>query len=81
MSTIRAYLTNLITEKGSRLDRTLDLDGHIGLTLGDLVDFIDTMPEHHAAIRKTLVMIDFKNGDVFHFLNHLAQGMAKALTW
>jgi len=29
-----------------------------------------------AQIRKTLVMIDFKNGDVMHYFSHLAQALA-----
>ena len=76
---MKTYLTNLIEEKGKSLDTEIELEGHFGLTFEMLVDFISQAKEYHAEIRKTLVMIDFKNGDVFHYLNHLAQGMVKAL--
>lgn len=72
------YLTTLIEEKGRDMEDTINLDGHFGLTYQMLVDFIATMPRHHKAIRDTLVKIDFANGDIFHFLNHLAKGMVAA---
>jgi hypothetical protein len=34
--------------------------------------------DHHKTIRATLVKIDFCNGDVFHYLDHLAAGMVAA---
>lgn len=33
--------------------------------------------QEQAQIKNTLVMIDFKNGDVMHFYRHLAQALAK----
>ena len=77
---MRNYLTNLITEKGVDMDTDIGIDGHIGLTYEMLVDFIcqSVMSSHHATIRKTQVLIDFKNGDVFHYLRHLATGMVAA---
>lgn len=76
---IRNYLINLIEEKGVEIEATINIDGHIGLTWLMLIDFIDTVPEYHDEIRKTLVSIDFQNGDVFHYLKHLATGMVKSL--
>lgn len=76
---MRTYLNNLITEKGQNLDSTINLDGHFGLTYGMLVDFICDAKDYHSQIRTTLVKIDFMNGDVFHYLNHLAEGMVKSL--
>lgn len=72
------YLTTLIEEKGRDMEDTINIEGHIGLTYAMLVEFIATMPAHHKAIRDTLVKIDFANGDVFHFLTHLAKGMVAA---
>ena len=66
-------------EKGTSLDSTINLDGHFGLTYEMLVDFICEAKEYHTQIRTTLVKIDFANGDVFHYLNHLAEGMVKSL--
>lgn len=75
---MRTYLENLITEKGVDLETDIDIDGHIGLTYQMLVDFIVEAKQHHKQIRDTLVLIDFKNGDVFHYLKYLAEGMLKA---
>lgn len=70
------YLTTLISEKGRDIEADLNIDGHIGLSYQNLVEFIaNTSPEDQAKIRNTLVMIDFKGGDVFHFLDHLVKGM------
>lgn len=76
---MRTYLNNLITEKGKDLDSTINLDGHFGLTYQMLVDFICDAKDYHSQIRTTLVKIDFKNGDVFHYLDYLAAGMVKSL--
>ncbi len=76
---MRNYLTNLITEKGYSLDSTINLDGHFGLTYEMLVDFICEAKQYHHQIRTTLVKIDFANGDVFHYLDHLAAGMVKSM--
>ncbi len=76
--TMRTYLQNLITEKGRAIDDDLDIDGHIGLTYEMLIDFIMDCPEQHRVIRTTLVKIDYCNGDVFHYLRHLANGMLAA---
>ena len=76
---MRNYLETLITEKGKSLDADLNIDGHIGLTYQMLVDFIVEAKQYHKQIRATLVKIDFLNGDVFHYLNHLAEGMVKSL--
>lgn len=76
---MRTYLTNLIAEKGKNLDDSLNIDGHFGLTYQSLVDFILTMPTYFKSIRETLVKIDFMNGDVFHYFNHLGNGMIKSL--
>ena len=78
-TTMKNYLINLIEEKGQSLDSEIQIEGHFGLTYGMLVDFICEAKQYHGQIRNTLVAIDFKNGDVFHYLNHLANGMVKSL--
>lgn len=77
------YLTALIEEKGKYVDEEIsgiEFGGGfvVGSTYADLIDFIDGMPQYHDAIRTTLVKIDFLNGDVFHYLRHLAKGMVEA---
>ncbi len=75
---METYLKNLITEKGVDLETDIGLDGHLGLTWQMLINYVVEAREHHATIRRTLVVIDFKNGDVFHYLRHLAAGMVAA---
>jgi hypothetical protein len=75
---MKTYLTNLITEKGHSIDDHINLEGHFGLTWAMLIDFIEQTPEYHKSIRTMLVKIDFRNGDVFHYLTHLAKGMVEA---
>ena len=72
---MKKYLTALITEKGVDLDDCIGIKGHIGFTWRMLIDRIENAPECHKKIRVNLVMIDFKNGDVFHFLKYLANGI------
>jgi len=77
---MKKYLTALIEEKGIDLEKEIVLEGHIGLTYDDLIFFIEgTSKEIKASIRSNLVAIDFKNGDVFAYLDHLAKGMVAAL--
>jgi len=77
---METYLTTLIEEKGRRITDAIDIKGHIGLTYEMLIEFIGSMPEYHKQIRTTLVKIDFLNGDVFHYLHHLAEGMVASAT-
>ena len=76
---MKTYLVNLIEEKGRNLDDAIEIEGHFGLTYEMLVDFIVSLPQYHNQIQTTLVKIDFANGDVFHYLNHLAKGMVAAV--
>ena len=76
---MKNYLKNLITEKGVDLETTINIDGHFGLTYNMLIDYIAEAKEYHNQIKTTLVKIDFSNGDVFHYLDYLAEGMIKAL--
>lgn len=76
---MKTYLTTLITEKGKQMCQTIPVEGHIGVTYEMLVDFVAECNEQHAFIKDTIVKIDFNNGDVFHFLHHLAECMCKAV--
>ena len=75
------YLERLITEKGRSLDECLLAEkGHINLTWENLIDFVCQQPKvTKDKIRDTLLTIDFKNGDVFHYLDFLVVGMMKSL--
>ena len=76
---MKKYLKNLITEKGRSLDEALRADqGHINLNWHVVIEFICNLPANiKKDIRNKLVVIDFKNGDVFHFLNYIVDGMIK----
>lgn len=80
MSDIKTYLTNLITEKGHSVDESVEREGHIGLTWENLIEFCEQIaPEDQEKIIETCTKIDFKHGDVFHFLNYLIDGMIKSM--
>jgi len=74
---MKRYLKTLIEEKGRDLDDEIIIDGHIGLTYRMLVDYIHEAKRYHRPIRNALVTIDFRNGDVFHYLDYLAKGMVE----
>lgn len=75
---MRKYLTALIEEKGRGLDDEIKIDGHIGFTYQILIDCIEDVPQFHDEIKTKLVEIDFKNGDVFHYLDFLANAVIRA---
>jgi len=78
MKDMNEYLVNLIEEKGKSLDTPVVIEGHFGMTLANVVEFICNLPDAvQKDCRDKLVYIDFKNGDVFHFLQYIAEGMAK----
>lgn len=79
---MKAYLKNLLLEKGitSSLENDMNVDGHFGLTYNMTIDFVCSMPANiQEQIRKNFVMIDFKNGDVLHFWNHIVNGMLESI--
>jgi hypothetical protein len=42
-----------------------------------LLSFIESLPkEMYDQVKKMLSMIDFKNGNILHYLDHLAKGYA-----
>ena len=77
--TFSKWLDTLVEEKNIA-DRAIEVEGASGLNvmpLEILTDAIKAAPAaEQAQIKNTLVMIDFKNGDVMHFFNHLAKAIA-----
>lgn len=75
------WLDTFLAEKGVELDETIEVEGPSGtnwMPVGVLVEFMKSAPaREQAQIKDTLVMIDFKNGDVRHFLKHLAAAVAR----
>lgn len=74
---ISKYITNLITEKGVDATDTIELDGHFGFTYEMLIDTVATQFDRATQFKvwRTLVTIDARNGDVFHFLTYIARGI------
>ena len=80
---INTYLNNLVLEKGLDVEQILEIEkadsifGTNFMPLQCVLDAILQAPvSEQSAIHKTLVAIDFKNGDVMHFFKHLAQAIA-----
>ena len=76
------WLDRFLSEKGIDPERVFEVDGaQYGtnfIPVGVVVQHIKiTSPAEQAKIKNVLVAIDFKNGDVYHFLNHLAKSLAK----
>ena len=75
------WLDTFLSEKGIDLDQPINVEGESGLnfmTVENIVEFMKvTSSGEQKAIKNTFVMIDFKNGDVLHFIKHLAQGVAQ----
>lgn len=78
------WLNTFIDEKGINRDRILEVESNDPI-FGDLhlipvevvLEHMLIAPAHEQAkIKDILVQIDFANGDVYHFLNHLAGAIA-----
>lgn len=66
------WLMNLINEKQIELGEFVAP----GVQVGDVVqNIIFTTTREQQQIKKVLVEIDFRNGDVLHFFKHLAQAL------
>lgn len=79
-SKFNTWLDTFISEKGIDLEQVFTVDGPSGPNHMPYEVVINAMYgapfAEQAAIKNTLVMIDFKNGDVRHYLRHLAQAIA-----
>ena len=77
---MKKYLTTLLEEKNISLEAPLEINGKSGInfmSVGILVEAIITAPKNEQVkIKDILIKIDFKNGDIMHFLKHLAKALA-----
>ncbi|BBX87977.1 hypothetical protein [Mycolicibacterium aubagnense] len=81
MAGFTAWLDTFVDEKGLDLEHRFDVEGpEWGWNSIPLSVVIDTAKQTSSAeqeqIKSTLVAIDFKNGDVLHFFEHLAKALA-----
>ena len=74
------WLDTFLDEKNIDLDREFEVEGPSGtnfIPVACVVEAIkQTVGAEQAEIKNTLVKIDYLNGDVYHFLNHLAGALA-----
>ena len=68
------WITTFLSEKELELDYVVACkDGKI-TQIGNIVQTMCVSPsDEQAAIKKVLIKIDFMNGDVMHFFNHMAK--------
>jgi hypothetical protein len=76
------WLDTFLSEKGIDLEDRFTVQGpewgENDMAYEHVVDAIKRAPAHEqAGIKDMLVKIDFKNGDVRHYLRHLAQAIAR----
>jgi len=75
------WLNALISEKNIDIEQTLQVEGESGtnwIPVECVLEAIkSTSKAEQQGIKKTLVAIDFRNGDVLHFIKHLAQAVAQ----
>lgn len=78
---INKWLDTFISEKGLDLEDTFEVEGNEWgwnlIPLGCVVEAIKSAPAHEQkAIRTMIVKIDFVNGDVMDYFEHLAKAIA-----
>ena len=75
------WIDTFIAEKGIDLEERFELEGPSGtnsFSYGVIVEMIkQTTGAERDGIKKTIVKIDFCNGDVRHFFRHLAQAVVR----
>lgn len=82
--TFAQWLDTLISEKGLDPEQMLTVPGPADSIYGDnfmplsvVLSAMKGAPSHERkAIKDMLVRIDFKNGDIMHFIKYLAQAIA-----
>lgn len=74
------WLDTFLSEKGIDAEEILIAEGPLGenrIPIGCLADRMKGAPaRERRAIKAMIVKIDFRNGDVRHFLAHLAKAVA-----
>jgi hypothetical protein len=80
MSQFSTWLDALIEEKELETETFLEVEGPSGtnyIPLEILVNAIkNASTTEQDAIKRTIVQIDFANGSIMHYFNHLAKAIA-----
>ena len=81
MNNFNNWLDTFIDEKNINKNDTFEINKNGTLNIisyGSIIDHIKiTSKQEQEQIKKTIVKIDFFNGDVLHFFRHLGQAIAK----
>jgi len=78
MRDIEEYIITLFDEKGYDLNEDI-LDGVFGLNVYAVAEYVaNARRRDQETIYDNFTKIDFANGDVYDFLEHIAEGMVKA---
>ena len=80
---LKTWFETFFDEKGIDSDRTFEINAADGtpnfIPAGVVIEHILIAPRHEQEqIKNILVAIDFKNGDVYHFLKHLATALVNS---
>ncbi len=74
------WIDLFIEEKGIDTEYLLSVDGLLGtnyIPVGCLIDAMKSAPKHEQqAIKNMIIKIDFANGNVIRYFEHLAQAIA-----
>lgn len=74
------WIDTFFEEKNIDLETIIEIPGESGVNLIPVKCVLDTIKstskKEQKEIKKIFVMIDFKNGDILHFVKHLAQAIA-----
>lgn len=74
------FIKTMIEEKGISLDTEVQEAGEPIITVKSLLDFLQLVPdETKKTIKETFSKIDFKNGDIMHYIKFIAKGMNNAI--
>jgi hypothetical protein len=82
-TTFKNYLTTLLKEKGVSLEHTFEIPsdspfGNHFVPMEVVLEFIESLDNQtQRKIKETLVLIDYKNGNVLHYMEYITKGMVQ----
>lgn len=81
MTAFNTWLDTYLEEKGIDTERTLTVNGPSGaniMPVGIVIEAMKRAPrQEQDSIKRTLTLIDFKNGRPLDFIKHLAGALAR----
>ncbi len=75
-----SWIDTFLSEKAIDMEKIIEVEGNSGTNYIPVNIVVDAMKatsdDEKKAIKATFVKIDFNNGDVMHFITHLAKAIA-----